>query len=65
MGFIVEQHLNYSETHRSVKKDQAVVYGKAQHMWTVSYVFFCDSYCVIVDDENWLNENKLYCFLFE
>lgn len=34
MGFIVEQHLNSSETRRSVKKDQAVVYGKAQHMWT-------------------------------
>lgn len=38
MGFIVEQHLNSSETRRSVKKDQAVVYGKAQHMWTVSYI---------------------------
>ena len=40
MGFVVEEHLNESESISSVvKKDQAVVYGKAEYMWQVSYYY--------------------------
>ncbi|KAK2147200.1 hypothetical protein LSH36_564g01050 [Paralvinella palmiformis] len=34
MGFVVEEHLNESESLTMMeKKDQAVVYGKAEYMW--------------------------------
>jgi hypothetical protein len=37
MGFVVEQYLNSSNEAEIVtgKKDQAVVYGKAEYMWQV------------------------------
>ena len=44
MGFVVEEHLNESESLAAMeKKDQAVVYGKAEYMWQV-----CLSVCVSV-----------------
>ena len=39
MGFVVENHLNKSET-MPAKKDQAVVYGKAEYMWQVRFCGF-------------------------
>jgi len=43
MGFVVEHHVQTSTTAvlnvsagDSVKKNQAVVYGKAEYMWSVS-----------------------------
>jgi Glycosyltransferase family 18 len=35
MGFVVEQHFNFS-TFSGTKKKQAVVYGKVENMWNVS-----------------------------
>jgi len=41
MGFVVEEHLNESESLTMMeKKDQAVVYGKAEYMWQVGTLSF-------------------------
>ncbi len=37
MGFVVESHINdTAETRSIVRKNQALVYGKAEYMWQVS-----------------------------
>ena len=35
MGFVVENHLNESSVVGVKKKNQALVYGKAEYMWQV------------------------------
>jgi len=41
MGFVVERHVGTQTLNASsssvVKKNQAVVYGKAEYMWSVSH----------------------------
>ena len=33
MGFVVERHLNVTDRKTTKRKNQAVVYGKSEHMW--------------------------------
>jgi hypothetical protein len=35
MGFVVENHLNNTVDAQTPRKNQAVVYGKAEYMWQV------------------------------
>lgn len=39
MGFVVENHINDSNVNDVPRKNQAVVYGKAQYMWQVGTAY--------------------------